>query len=203
MTSAILPKALRNLISEFEKLPGIGPKSAARYAYYLFKAPERESISLAKAAEELKKRVHQCSNCYNLSEGEKCQICEDISRDSNKICVVEEPMDVYAIEKSRVFDGVYHVLGGTISPVNSVGPDELTIKELLSRVKRIDAEGELLLATNPDLEGEATAMYISQKVKEFTKVKITRIARGLPSGADIEYADNITIKRSIEGRLDM
>lgn len=199
--SAVLPKSLLKLISEFEKLPGVGPKSAARMAYFLLRAPESESIKLARAAEELKS-ILTCKCCFNVSDKEICDICSDGGRDSAIICVVEEPLDVVAIEKSG-YNGKYHVLGGVISPVNGIGPAELRIDELLKRLEKDSSVKEVILGTNPNMEGEATAMYIANKVRAMGEsLCVSRPARGLPTGADLEYADTLTLKKSMEGRLD-
>lgn len=199
--SNVLPRSLQNLICEFEKLPGIGPKTAARLAYHLLRAPSGESLALSTAAKELKEKVVTCNGCFNVSESELCPICSDISRDGSIICVVEEPLDVMAIEKTAAYKGLYHVLGGVISPVNGIGPEELRIKELLTRVEKDDKVKEIILGTNPNLEGEATAMYIAKHLFLIREdVRVSRLARGLPAGADLEYADNITLKRSLEGR---
>lgn len=201
--ASILPRSLQNLIQEFEKLPGVGPKTAARLAYHLLRAPNSESLALAKAAGELKKRVVTCQKCFNVSEDSVCPICSDLTRDQSVLCVVEEPLDVVAIEKTGGFKGLYHVLGGVISPVNGIGPEELRIKELLSNIKQNDQVKEVILGTNPNLEGEATAMYIARKIANMHRsIKISKLARGLPTGADLEYADNLTLKRSLEGRSD-
>ena len=199
----ILPRSLQSLIREFEKLPGVGPKTAARLAYHLLRAPSSESLALAKAAGELKEKVVTCQKCFNVSEEPVCQICSDSTRDQSVLCVVEEPLDVVAIEKTGGFKGVYHVLGGVISPVNGIGPEELRIKELLSSIKNNDQIAEIILGTNPNLEGEATAMYVAKKIAEVREgIRVSRLARGLPAGADLEYADNLTLRRSLEGRSD-
>ncbi len=160
----IIPKSLQNLIFELEKLPGIGPKTAARLAYHLLRAPDKESFSLAKAAESLKKNITVCEKCFNFSETDICLICSDPLRNNRQICVVEEPLDVVAIERTNGFEGVYHVLGGAISPVNGIGPEELRISELFVRVRNGENIEELILGTNPNLEGEATAMYLKRRL---------------------------------------
>lgn len=186
------------LIEEFNKLPGVGPKTAARLTYYLLKMPEIEAKSLAEAIVNLKEKVTLCSCCQNTTEVNPCKICADNNRDHTIACVVEEPLDILAIERTRKFHGVYHVLHGVISPADGIGPDNIKIKELLVRIKEHHIT-ELILATNPNLEGEATAMYIQRLVSP-QGVKITRLARGLPMGSDLEYADEVTLTRALEGR---
>jgi recombination protein RecR len=192
------PKPVADLISEFEKLPGVGPKSAQRLVYHLLHAPKDISASLAKAVSELKDKTRVCTICGNIGETDPCLICSDTSRNKNEIMVVEEPLDILAVEKTRVYDGLYHVLHGAISPLQNIGPEDLTIKELLDRLRGSEVK-EIILATNPNMEGEATAMYL-QKLIAPLDIKITRIARGLPVGADLEYADEITLTRAVEGR---
>ncbi len=196
----IIPKNIQNLIEEFSKLPGIGPKTAQRLTFYLLRRPEQASISLGNAAIDLKKDISICSICCNFSEGEVCPICSDGYRDSSLICVVAEPLDAVAIEKTGQFKGLYHVLGGAISPVEGIGPDDLFIKELIIRANSGEVK-EIILATNPNLEGETTALYIQNQLKDLD-IKITRIARGLPVGGDLEYADEITLTRALEGRRE-
>ena len=184
------------LINEFSKLPGVGAKTAQRFAYRIVNMPEDEARSFAQAILDVKKNVHYCKICGNFSEGDVCDICKN--RSSDTICVVKEPKDVIAIEKLNEFDGVYHVLHGTISPMNGVGPNDIDIKGLLRRI----AEGsvkEVILATNPDVEGEATAMYISGLIKPLG-IKVTRLARGLPIGTDLEYADEVSLARAFVER---
>jgi recombination protein RecR len=196
----IIPQTIQNLIDEFSKLPGIGPKTAQRLTFHLLRRPERSSEDLGKAATELKQGITFCNICCNFTDNDICSICGDTTRDKSIICVVSEPLDVVALEKSRGYKGLYHVLGGVISPIEGIGPDDLFIAQLLSRLKseKID---EVIIATNPNLEGEATALYI-QKLIQPTSIKITRIARGLPVGGDLEYADEITLSRALEGRRD-
>ena len=196
----MLPKSIQNLIDQFSKLPGVGPKTAARLVFYLLSKPTDDISDLGQAILNLKQNLIFCRNCYNISENELCRVCQDQKRDQKIIAVVEEPLDVIALEKSAGFSGVYHVLGGSISPIDGIGPGELRIKELIEKVKN-DEPLELILATNPDYEGEATAVYIKDQLKDI-KIKITRIARGLPVGGDMEYADEVTLKRSIEGRRE-
>lgn len=199
---AILPKSVQNLIDELSKLPGIGPKTAERLVFYLLRSADNDIQDLGQAVLNLKNKIKNCSECFNLTENNPCEICSNKSRDISMICVVEEPLDVLALEGTREFKGKYHVLGGAISPIEGIGPDNLRIKELLVRLeKRKGKIKEVILATNPSLEGEATAMYI-KKLLEPTGVKITRIARGLPTGAELEYADEITLSRALDGRKE-
>lgn len=195
-----VPKSVANLIEAFEALPGIGPKTAARLTYYLLHAPDNLAQKLADAARDLKQKTKICSICQNITETDPCEVCEDPNRDPSVICVVEDPLDVWAIEKSGSFTGLYHVLHGVIAPLENIGPEDLRINELLPRLKN-DKVRELILATNPSMEGEATAMYIQRLVKPL-KIKTTRIARGIPIGAELEYADEVTVRRALEGRKD-
>lgn len=198
----MLPSSVQNLIDEFSRLPGIGPKTAARLVFYLLTKPENDLTSLGQAVLDLARNLVLCKNCFNIAESETCTICADDKRDHGLIMVVEEPLDVIALEKSASFRGVYHVLGGVISPINGVGPEDLRIEQLLRRIKDENIE-EIVLATNPNLEGEATAAYLKERISDLGKAtKITRIARGLPIGGDLEYADEVTLKRSFEGRRD-
>jgi recombination protein RecR len=198
----MLPKSVQNLIDEFSRLPGIGPKTAARLTFYLLTKPKSDIASLGSAVTDLAKNLQYCKHCFNVSEHELCKICDSEERDHSSIAVVEEPLDVIALEKSFAFTGVYHVLGGSISPIDGVGPENLRIEQLLDRLKEGNIV-ELILATNPDLEGEATAAYIKDRMKNMQlDTKITRIARGLPVGGDLEYADLVTLKRSLEGRRE-
>lgn len=195
-----VPKSVASLIDAFESLPGIGPKTAARLTYYLLHAPDSLSEKLSEATHDLKLKTKICSVCQNITESDPCDVCDDESRDKTIICVVEDPLDVWAIEKSGSFSGLYHVLHGVIAPLENIGPEDLRINELLKRLKDREVK-ELILATNPSMEGEATAMYIQRLVKPFG-VKTTRIARGIPIGAEIEYADEVTVRRALEGRKD-
>ncbi len=198
----MLPESVQNLIDEFSKLPGIGPKTAARLVFYLLTKPEQDLNSLGQSVLNLAKNLVLCTSCFNIAESEICTICDDDKRDHSLITVVEEPLDVIALEKSLGFRGVYHVLGGVVSPINGVGPEDLRIEQLLSRLKSNEIT-EIILATNPNLEGEATAAYLKDRINSLDgKIKITRIARGLPIGGDLEYADEVTLKRSLEGRRD-
>ena len=188
------------LVDEFHKLPGIGPKTAQRLTYHLIRMPEGEARELAEAIIAVKDRIVLCSECYNITESDVCMICSDQNRDRTRICVVEEALDVLALEKTRTYKGVYHVLQGVISPMNGIGPDDLTIQPLLERLKNSDIQ-EIILATNPNVEGEATSMYIHRLLSPLN-VKITRPARGLPVGGDLEYADEVTLGRALEGRQE-
>jgi recombination protein RecR len=199
---SLLPKSVQNLIDELSKLPGIGPKSAERLTFYLLRSANSDLSSFGQAILDLKKNIKTCEVCFNLTETDPCRICSDHTRDISKICVVEEPLDVLALEKTGEYKGLYHVLGGAISPIEGIGPDNLRIKGLLVRLqKNKEKVKEIILATNPSLEGEATAMYL-KKLLDPLKIKITRIARGLPIGASLEYADEITLSRALEGRKD-
>lgn len=195
-----VPKSVASLIEAFEALPGIGPKTAARLTYYLLHAPEGLSQNLADAARDLKTKTKICSVCQNITEADPCELCQETERDGSIICVVEDPLDVWSIEKSASFAGLYHVLHGVIAPLENIGPEDLKISELLKRLKDGKVR-EIILATNPSMEGEATAMYIQRLVKPLG-IKITRIARGIPIGAELEYADEVTIRRALEGRKD-
>ena len=195
-----IPKSVANVIAEFEKLPGVGPKSAQRLTYHLLHAPKEVSVHLAAAIAELRDKTVLCSVCYNVAEEDPCEVCGSKIRDRSIIMVVEEPLDALAIERSRSFKGLYHVLHGCIAPLENIGPDEIYLKELLPRLKDGQVK-EVILATNPNIEGEATAMYI-QKLISPLGVKVSRIARGLPTGADLEYADETTLSRAVEGRVD-
>ncbi len=196
---ARVPKPVQSLIEAFERLPGIGPKTAQRLTYYLLHAPLEEAQALASSAIEMKEKTVICSTCFNIGETDPCWVCSDSSRDKEIIAIVENPLDVLALEKAN-FKGLYHVLHGVIAPLENIGPDELHIRELLPRLKDGSVK-ELILATNPTMEGEATAMYI-QRLLSPLGVKLTRIARGLPVGSDIEYADETTLTRALEGRKE-
>ena len=196
---ATIPKVVRDLIEAFERLPGIGPKTAQRLTYYLLHAPKTEAEALAKAAVALKEKTVLCSVCFNISETDPCEIDTDPGRDKSLIAVVEDPLDVLALEKAN-YKGLYHVLHGTISPLENIGPEELRIRELLPRLKDGTVH-EIILATNPTMEGEATAMYIDRLIRPLG-IKVTRIARGLPVGGDLEYADETTLNRALEGRKE-
>ena len=189
------------LIEELHKLPGIGPKSAQRLAYYLLRIPEEQAKALAEAILAVKEKVVLCTVCQNFTEADPCPICQDQGRDRSRICVVEKPLDILAVERTRKYGGLYHVLHGVLSPMDGVGPDDLKIKSLLERLKDGSAK-EVILATNPNLEGEATAMYLSRLIAPLG-VKVTRLARGLPFGGDLEYADELTMTRALEGRHEI
>lgn len=195
-----LPKSIQNLIESFERLPGIGPKTSQRLTFYLLSVPQSELDKFSESVRDLKLKTKSCSVCKNVDETDPCSICDDPKRDRSKILVVETSLDVLALEAAD-FDGLYHVLGGVISPLNNIGPEDLFIGELVRRLRGNSGVGELILATNPNLEGEATAMYIQKLVKELG-VKCTRIGHGLPIGADLEYADATTLKRALEGRRE-
>jgi recombination protein RecR len=205
----VYPLAVQELIDELGRMPGVGPKSAQRIAFHLLKLPSIDALRLSSAIARAKERVTFCSRCFNIAEGragsdgssDLCELCEDDRRDGTVVCVVEEPRDIVAVEKTQEFHGRYHVLQGAISPIDGVGPEQLRIRELLAR---LDAEGiqEVILCTNPNLEGEATAMYLSRLLKDLD-VKVTRIASGLPVGGDLEYADELTLGRALEGRREV
>jgi recombination protein RecR len=194
------PEPISRLIEEFNKLPGIGPKSAARLTYYLLRMPEGDARALAEAVLAVKENVMLCSVCQNITVADPCSICNNTQRDHSITCIVEEPLDILAIERTRKYSGVYHVLHGVISPADGIGPDDLKIKELLTRIQNDDVK-EIILATNPNLEGEATAMYIQRLIAPLG-IRVTRLARGLPAGGDLEYADEITLTRALEGRQE-
>ncbi len=208
-----LAEPVSNLIDAFSRLPGIGPKSASRLTYFLLRSDGQIALDLAKALEELKAKTFFCSTCHNIADADPCAICTDSQRNQKVICVVEEPLDVQAIERTREFKGLYHVLHGSISPVEGIGPEELKIRELLQRIqdrRTTPGEGEeapvpieeVLVATNPNLEGQATAMYLAQLVKPLG-IRVTRLAQGLPTGGDLEYADEVTLSNALSGRREM
>jgi recombination protein RecR len=192
---------IQELIDELSRLPGIGPKSAQRLAFHLVKAPPEEARRLAEAVVRVKERISFCKECGNVAEGDLCRICRDEGRDRTTLCVVEEPKDVATIERAAVVRGRYHVLGGAISPLDGMGPEDLRVQELLDRVERHGVT-EVILATNPNLEGNATAMYVAALLKPLG-VKVTRLASGLPVGGDLEYADEVTVSQALEGRREM
>jgi recombination protein RecR len=230
---AVLPKSVEKVIQEFERLPGVGPKSAARMAYFLLRAPAERSRGLADALVEMKEGTVTCQRCYNVSDRSPCQLCSDPGRDQESLCIVEEPLDVVALERSGVYSGVYFVLGGVMSPADGIGPEQLRMKELKARIKEMvgsvkdddpDSDEssaddktkrrfEVLIATNPSLEGEATASYILDMLREIKpddgddkdkiELVVSRLAMGLPTGADLEYADRLTLKRAVEGRTTL
>ena len=198
---SFFPASLENLIDKFAALPGIGKKSAQRLAFYVLSLPDDEAKSFADAITTAKSSVHCCKICQNLTEGEVCQICASDRRDKSTICVVSEPRDVLSIERGREYNGTYHVLHGVLSPMSHVGPEDIRIKELLVRAAEPGVE-EVIMATNPDTEGEATAMYISRLLKPFD-IKVTRLAYGIPVGSNLEFADDATLNLAIEGRTEM
>tara|TARA_Y100000996_G_scaffold312438_1_gene248708 strand:- start:36 stop:647 length:612 start_codon:yes stop_codon:yes gene_type:complete len=195
---SIYTPALQKLIDELGKLPGVGPKSAQRIAFHLIKLPEQDALSLANAIQEAKQKVRFCERCFNMSDDAICEICSDTQRDSSLVCVVEEPRDIVALERTREYKGLYHVLQGAINPIDGVGPEQLKIRELLERLKENTLQ-EVILCTNPNIEGEATAMYLA-KLIEPLGIQVSRIASGLPVGGDLEYADELTLGRALEGR---
>jgi recombination protein RecR len=192
---------LARLVEQFRRLPGIGPKSATRLAYHVLAMDREQSRDLAEAIIEAKEKIGYCSVCFNLTDCDPCQICQSDGRDVGLICVVEEPQDVAAMERTREYRGRYHVLHGSLSPLDGIGPDELRLKELLVRIKDGETQ-EVIMATNPDVEGEATAMYIARLLKPLG-VKVTRIGHGLPVGGDLEYADEVTLSKALENRREM
>jgi recombination protein RecR len=196
------PPAVTDLIDELKRLPGIGQKTAERLSFFLMRGKTEQANKLAAAIQNIKEKIILCSICHGITESEPCEICSDSSRDRSQICVVEEPHDVYVMENMGYFKGVYHVLMGVISPLDGIGPNDLNIEALKEKASKPGIR-EVILATNPDMEGESTAVYISKVLKPFTEVKVTRIARGLPVGSDIEYADSVTLLKSMEGRLEM
>ena len=201
MARHILPPPVQRLIDEFARLPGIGPKSASRLTFYLLRTADDQTLNLAEALKDLKERTQFCSICFNITEDDPCSICEDETRDDSLLCVAEEPLDVLAIERSRAYNGRYHVLHGAISPVEGIGPEDLKVKELVQRVATSNFQ-EIILATNPTLEGESTAFYLQRRLSE-SGVKMTRLARGLPVGGDLEYTDDVTLGRAMEGRQEL
>ena len=192
---------VQKLIDELGRLPGIGPKSAQRIAYYLLKVAPEDARRLAAAIVEVKEKISWCRRCFNIAEGELCSYCKDTRRDDTVLCVVEEPRDIVAVERTQEFRGRYHVLQGTISPIEGVGPEQLRVKELLTRIPDEGVQ-EVILATNPNSDGEVTAMYLAKVIKPLG-LKVTRIASGLPVGGDLEYADEVTLGRALEGRREV
>jgi recombination protein RecR len=188
-------------VDELGRLPGIGPKSAQRIAFHLLKVPKEDALRLASTIVEVKERTKLCSSCFNIGISEICTICSDTRRDATVLCVVEDPRDIVAVERTREYAGRYHVLGGALNPLEGIGPDQLRIRELLARIER-DGVGEVILCTNPNLEGDTTAMYLARLLKPF-ELKVTRIASGLPVGGDLEYADELTLGRALEGRREV
>ena len=202
MTATLIEPVAR-LIEAFSRLPGIGPKTAQRLTYHLLRAPDAEARILAAALVDVRDKVVFCDRCFNISDQPLCPICRDPARDTTRLCVVEEPLDVLALERTSEFKGLYHVLHGAISPIDGIGPDRLKVRELLARADEAKRAGaplvEVILATNPTLEGEATAMYLAERLEESVGV-VSRIARGLPVGGDLEYADEVTLIRALQGR---
>jgi recombination protein RecR len=192
---------VQSLIDELGRLPGVGPKSAQRIAFYLLKLPDEDAFRLARSITEAKEKVSFCRRCFNVCEGEECGICLDSRRDGTVVCVVEEPRDVVAVEKTGEFRGRYHVLQGAISPLEGIGPEQIRVRELLTRLGAEDI-AEVILCTNPNIEGEATAMYLARLLKPLG-IRVTRIASGLPVGGDLEYADELTLGRALEGRREL
>ncbi len=192
---------VQSLIDELGRLPGVGPKSAQRIAFHLLKLPDEDAFRLARSITEAKERVSFCRRCFNVCEGEECGICLDGRRDTTVLCIVEEPRDVVAVEKTGEFKGRYHVLQGAISPLDGIGPDQIRVRELLTRLGHEDV-AEVILCTNPNIEGEATAMYLARLLKPLG-IRTTRIASGLPVGGDLEYADELTLGRALEGRRNV
>lgn len=199
--SKAIPQSVIQLIEAFSRLPGVGPKTASRLTYYLLRAPDELSQTLATALTDLKTKTRYCSVCYNITEEDPCPICRDPERETSEVVVVEDPLDVLAVERVGTYKGRYHVLHGAISPVEGIGPEDLKIRELVERVKR-GGIGEVIVATNPGLEGDATAMYVQRQLAP-TGVKVTRLARGLPTGGDLEYVDSMTLLRAFQGRQEM
>ncbi|AJY75010.1 recombination mediator RecR [Paenibacillus beijingensis] len=195
------PEPIAKLIDSFTRLPGIGPKTAARLAFHVLKMKEDDVIDFAKALVSVKRNLHFCSVCCNITDTDPCRICQDKTRDRSVICVVQESKDLVAMERTKEFQGMYHVLQGAISPIEGIGPDQIRIAELLNRLGDEQVQ-ELILATNPNIEGEATAMYLSRLIKPFG-IRITRIAHGLPVGGDLEYADEVTLSKALEGRREL
>jgi recombination protein RecR len=196
-----LARPVARLIDEFSRLPGIGPKTASRLTFFLLRAPREQAEALADALRDLKALIVYCGQCFNIAEASPCPVCASPERDRSIICVVEEPLDVLAIERTGAHHGLYHVLHGAISPVEGIGPGDLRIDELIARLKA-EPVREVILATNPNLEGEATAMYLERLIKPLG-IRITRLARGLPMGGDLEYADEVTLTRALEGRREV
>lgn len=196
------PKPLNKLINELSKLPGIGGKTAQRLSFHILALEESEATALANSIVNAKRSLHYCSVCGNLTDTDPCEICSDESRDRTKVCVVETPQDVIAMERIREFKGLYHVLHGAISPVEGIGPNDINLKSLITRLQQHDEIDEIIVATNPNIEGEATAMYIARLLKP-SGIKVTRIAHGIPVGGDLEYADEVTLLKAMEGRREI
>lgn len=201
MSRSGLPKPVSRLIDELSKLPGIGEKNATRLAFHILRSKKEYTIRLAQAIVDTKKNVKSCSRCFHISSEDPCDICTEPSRDQDIICIVEEPLDLIAVEKSRVFNGLYHVLNGVIAPLEGIGPEDLTIAPLLERLKNSGVK-EIIIATNPSVEGEATSLYIARLVKPLG-VKVSRIAHGIPMGGDLEYTDELTIGKALRDRKEI
>lgn len=199
--SKAIPQSVTQLIEAFSRLPGVGPKTASRLTYYLLRAPDELSQTLSAALADLKSKTRYCSICFNITEQDPCPICRDESRDASQVVVVEEPLDVLAVERTGAYQGRYHVLHGAISPVEGIGPEDLKIRELVARVEGGTVR-EVIIATNPGMEGDATAMYVQRELAP-TGVRVTRLARGLPTGGDLEYVDSVTLLRALQGRQEM
>lgn len=202
MTNNVLPRPVQRLIDEFARLPGVGPKSAARLTFYLLRAANDQALDLAAALQELKTQTQLCSLCFNITEQNPCAICSSDERDATLLCVVEEPLDVVALERSRAFKGRYHVLHGAISPVEGIGPEDLKIDELVHRLQR-GGIAEVIIATNATLEGDATTLYLQRRLADVPGLRLSRLARGLSVGGDLEYTDEITLMRALEGRQQL
>jgi recombination protein RecR len=194
-----IPNSLQILIEQLSRFPGVGKKSARRLAFFILKNPREDAVTLAKAIIDVKDRITECSQCHNIAENDPCEICSDLKRDHKMICIVQEPMDVLAIEKTGRYRGLYHVLGGVLSPLNGIGPNDLNIDDLMPRLEGIR---EVVLAINPTRDGETTSLYLSKLIK-VKGVNVTRIAQGLPMGIDLEFADELTLTRAIEGRTQL
>lgn len=197
----MLPDQVQRLIQAFHKLPGIGPKSAERLAFYLLKQPDDKVLDFAQALAGLKEGIQYCDRCCNLSEAAQCKICDTLTRDQHQVCIVEEPMDVFVLENTGAYKGLYHVLQGAISPLDGVGPDQLTIDRLMRRFEEESIE-EVILATNPTVTGEATAVYLSRQLQQ-RSIRVTHLAQGLPMGGQLEFADPDTLKRALQGRREI
>lgn len=194
------PKSLQNLIHEFSKLPGVGPRTATRYAFFLLRKSDEEVGVLSEALDNLKRETRICKNCFNVSESDLCEFCSNPKRDRSVICIVEEALNIPVIENTKKFNGLYHVLGGTIKPHEGTGPENLNVEQLVERIKKSEVK-EIIIATNPNIEGETTAMYLVKRLKEFP-LKITHLARGLSTGSDLEYADEMTVSHALEERKE-
>ena len=191
--------AIQNLINQFAKLPSVGPKTASRLVFYLLSKPRNELIQFGEALEHIQEKIKICSVCYNFGESDPCPICADQRRDRKVVCIVAKPQDIEALEKARIYEGTYHLLGGNIDPLDGIAAANIRLKELIDRIKNQDVK-EVILALNPDIEGETTALYLIKTLKQFSGLRITRLARGLPMGADVEYADEVTLENALNNR---